>query len=107
MQGVAVLHPSQQTCVRSQRNDRVTLDMEAPLETVRIDGEKRVDQAKQLHDSLVLTQIFMALENVLIISPVTSFEGETTGALLRCNDGKLGRKACNPDDGASALVCTY
>jgi hypothetical protein len=36
VQGVAILHPAQQTGIGSQRDDRISLDMQASLETICI-----------------------------------------------------------------------
>lgn len=57
---VAVLHPTQQSGVRAQGNDRVTLDVQSAFEALSIDREQGVDEAVELHDSLVLTEILMA-----------------------------------------------
>lgn len=65
MEGVAVGHPGNQSCRRTQWHDAVALDREVAL--VRRHGagivrQKSVDQAKQLHGTLVLTQIFVTLQ---------------------------------------------
>lgn len=63
MEGITILHPTEKTSVGSQRNNRKALDVQAPLETVGIDGQEVVNQAEQLHNSLVLTQIFVTYGN--------------------------------------------
>lgn len=56
---VAVLHPAQQSSVRAQGNDRVTLDVQSAFEALSIDREQGIDETVELHDSLVLTEILV------------------------------------------------
>lgn len=62
VQCVCVVDPSQETRVRRERNDGIGLYHEMAFECLRILAEKRVDQAEELHDPLVLPEIFVTFE---------------------------------------------
>jgi len=65
MQGVAVGHPGDQPSRGTERHDTVALDAEVSLvgrHSAGIVRQKGVDQAEQLHGALVLTQIFVTLQ---------------------------------------------
>lgn len=74
MEGIAVLHPADKTSVWSKRDDREALDVESSLETVRIDRQKTVDEAEELHDTLVLPEIFVALKYELVVLAVAALD---------------------------------
>lgn len=57
--GVRILNPSNETRVRRQRGNRVTLDMEMTFETFRVMGQKGVDKTEKLHDPFILTKILV------------------------------------------------
>ena len=44
--------------------------------------EQRIDQTKQLHDSFILPQIFMSLQQEHIIAAIRAFDGQLSGPLF-------------------------
>lgn len=68
------------------------------LEALRVDGKERVDEAKQLHDALVLSDVFVALEQVLVGAAIGSLNGQFTRALLGVDDAEGGFEGDDADD---------
>ena len=61
MERVGVGHPANEARVRRQRNDSIACNAQVPLSCRSVIGQHVVDQAKQLHHSLILPQILMTL----------------------------------------------
>jgi hypothetical protein len=74
MQGITVLDPTQQTSVGCERDNREALNVETTFEAASIDRKQCINQAKQLHDALILAKIFMAFKNVLIVASVVTLK---------------------------------
>ena len=55
-----MLYPTQETGSRRQWRDRIRLDVQMPLSALLIGRQERIDEAKQLHNPLVLTQVFVS-----------------------------------------------
>mmetsp|Transcript_41434 Transcript_41434/g.71837 ORF Transcript_41434/g.71837 Transcript_41434/m.71837 type:complete len:244 (+) Transcript_41434:1410-2141(+) len=99
MQGVAVGHPGDQSCGGTKRHDAIALDREVAL--VRGHGagvvrQKGVDQAEQLHGALVLTQIFVTLEQEDVLLPVLAVDAELAGPLLASDNPDHRPETLNP-----------
>ena len=106
MECVTVLHPSEETSVRCERNDREALDVKASLEAVGVHREQAIHQAEELHDALVLPQVFVALQKELVVLAIAALDRQTPGALLRRDDSEFGGEARDLDDRFPALVST-
>lgn len=57
VQRVAVWHPADESAVGAERDDGVTRDRQVALGSAALCGQHGVDQAEELHDALVLTQV--------------------------------------------------
>ncbi len=62
MNRVAVRHPLDQTRIRRKGHHRVPMDSQVASGSFEIVGEESVHQTEELHHTLILTQIFVALE---------------------------------------------
>jgi len=60
VQRITVLHPSKQTRSWRKRCNGELLDTEMPLGTFLVGAKKGIDETEELHDSLVLTQVFVS-----------------------------------------------
>jgi hypothetical protein len=60
MQGIAMLHPSKQTRAWRKRGNGILLNTKMSLGAFLIRAKKRVNKSEELHDSFVLTQIFVS-----------------------------------------------
>ena len=72
VQRVRVLHPSDQPRVLTERNDGVPSDLQVFLVGLRVDRQERIDQSKQLHDTLILTNVLMTLQKKDVLSSITA-----------------------------------
>lgn len=63
MQGVGVGYPSNETRVGRQGNDSIACYAQVPLCCGSVVGQHVVDQAEELHHTLILPQILMTLDN--------------------------------------------
>lgn len=63
MKCISVGHPANEAGVGGQRNDGIACDAQVALGCGPVIGKHVVDQTKQLHDSLILPQILMALHS--------------------------------------------
>lgn len=59
VKSITVLHPSEETGVRCQRDNGISLDVKVPLEACRVHREQRIDEAEELHDALILAKILV------------------------------------------------
>src|SRR3954464_6601289 len=75
-----------------------------PLVGFGVACEKCVAKAKQLHDTLILTKIFMTFKNESISSPIAAIKAKLSRSLLGRNDAKVALKIENPDDRLATLV---
>jgi hypothetical protein len=80
------MDPTNKASMGSQWYDRKPLDMKMALEAIRVLRQERIHKTKQLHDALVLAEIFVTLQEVLIFLSVAAFEIEASGALFRYDD---------------------
>lgn len=62
MQRIGTIDPSQQTRVRRERNDGILDNGKMSLEGFGILLQQSIDEAKELHDTLVLSKILVSCE---------------------------------------------
>lgn len=53
---IRALHPSEESGIGREGDDRVFDDREVPLERLRIFLQERIDETEQLHNPLVLSE---------------------------------------------------
>lgn len=104
VQRVGVLHPRQKTRIRSERDDGVALDPQMALEGLRVLGEKGVAEPEELHDTLVLPQIFVSLEQEAKVLAVAALDRPLSRPLLRDDDLAGRRELGDPDERLADLV---
>jgi hypothetical protein len=75
-----------------------------PLETFRIERKESINKSKQLHNSFVLTDILVSLQQVLVLNTIASLHGQFSRTLLRRDDGEDGIEADNCDGLLSTLI---
>lgn len=74
------------------------------LEALRVNAEKSVDQSEKLHNSFVLSDIFMTLECILVVDTIATPDGELSGPLLGSDNVERGLESHNLDDGFASGV---
>ena len=104
VQGVAVRDPAEQAGLCGERNGGELLDVEVSFEGFAVVGEEGVDEPKELHDALVLSDVFVAFESVGIGYPVAATEGHLAWTLLGWDDGEDVVEAHDSDDRLATLV---
>ncbi|KAI6776023.1 hypothetical protein HG530_002781 [Fusarium avenaceum] len=107
VEGVAVGNPPQQTTILRQRDCRIALDVKMALEAFRVVRQQGIAEAEQLHNSFVLTNILVALEQEGVRLAVAAVDVELSWTLLRVNNAKRRVERHDLDDGLSALVCSW
>jgi hypothetical protein len=60
MQGIAMLHPTKQTRAWRKRGNGILLNTKMSLCALLVRAEKRIDKSEELHNSFILTQIFVS-----------------------------------------------
>jgi len=80
---ISVIHPSDKPSILTQGDDWHASNRQLLLGCLRVDGQKRVYQAKKLHDSLVLPDIFVAFKQKEILLTISAVDGHFPGMLLR------------------------
>ena len=92
LQSIRVVHPPDQPRVRGYRDDRLAGDGEIFALGLGVVLQKPVHQLKQLHNSLVLAQILVALQQEVVLLSVTAVDPQLSRALLRGQHIQLGEK---------------
>mmetsp|Transcript_17483 Transcript_17483/g.52433 ORF Transcript_17483/g.52433 Transcript_17483/m.52433 type:complete len:714 (+) Transcript_17483:377-2518(+) len=82
VQGVGVGHPADEAAVGRQGDDGVAGDGQIPLRSRPVVPQHGVDQPEQLHYSLILAQVFVALEQEHVLGAIAAVDGQLAGALL-------------------------
>ena len=125
MQSITVVDPPQQTGLWCKRDDRESLDVKPPPEAVDFLVKKIVDQAEQLHHTLILTKILVScmallvltvpwrkvtahtLEDEVVVLVIATLECQSTWSLLRRDDGQLWDEAHDRDDRFARLIRSW
>ena len=76
------------------------------LETLAIVIQQGIAQSEQLHDTLILSDIFMTLDKVHVRATVAALERHATRSFLCLQDMQYRVKAHDPNDWLTTLVCT-
>ena len=85
MQGIAMRDPSNQTRVGRERDDRVPLNREIPLPCFIVIENDVVDETKQLHNPLILSEILMTFEKEHELASIVTVDNEFPGSLFGCD----------------------
>ena len=80
--GVACWHPLYEPRIRAERDDGVAHDSEFDLRRGPVDGQEGVDEAEQLHDALVLSEVLVALEQKRVVDAVAAAHGQPPRVLF-------------------------
>lgn len=59
MKGIVVGNPADQAAVGGERYDGIALDAQMSVGCLAIIGQQRIDEAEQLHHSLILAKILV------------------------------------------------
>ena len=82
VQCVRIRHPAQHACVMTEWRDCVALDTQIVLVRTPVRSQQRVDEAEELHCSLVLAQILVSLEQKDIVLSVLAVHNDLARPLL-------------------------
>lgn len=121
VKSITILDPSKQTCTRRKRSDGVRLNAQVSLGSFLIGRQQRVDKTKELHDSFVLSQIFVSwslvqsqmssklhtLQTISVLLSIRSLQTELSGTLFRGDDVESRENHLNTNDGFSTLIGTW
>lgn len=77
------------------------------FEALGISVQQRVDEAKKLHYTLILTYILMSFQAELVDCTVTAIHPHSPRTLLRLDDAHVAIKASDTDDGLPASICPW
>jgi hypothetical protein len=77
-----ILRVSRYSLTSLQGNDRVPHNLQVAARALAVILQERIDQPKELHHSLVLTEIFMALEEVLVCVAIAALHCALAWPLL-------------------------
>jgi len=102
--GVAGGHPLDEPRIRAERDDGVAHDSEFDLRRCPVDGEKRVDEAEQLHDALVLSEVLVALEQERVVDAVAAAHGQPPRVLFGRQDFQRRPEERDADGGRADAV---
>lgn len=83
VQCVTIRYPTDKSSILTQRNDWISSDRQIFLASLWINCKQSVNQSEELHDSLILTDIFMALQEKHVFSSITTINLHLPGMLLR------------------------
>lgn len=103
---VGTVDPSEETRVGRERDNGVLDNREMALERLGILLEEGVDETEELHDPLVLTKIFVALEEEVVLDAIAAVDAKLARTLLRGEDLEVGTEAGDADDALARLVGT-
>ena len=74
------------------------------FEALGISVQECVDEAKELHYTLILTDVLMPFQAELVDCTVTAIHPHSPRTLLRLDDAHMAIKASDTDDGFPAPV---
>jgi hypothetical protein len=83
MKCVAVWDPSDQSRILTKGNNRIASDAQVFLTCLGVDCQQSVDQSKQLHHSLILSNVFVTLQKEHVLAPITSVHLHLSWVLFR------------------------
>ena len=86
VQRVTVGHPSQKTRVLRKRDDWERLNTQMAFEALGVIVQKSVDKTEQLHDTLVLTNIFVSFHEIGVCHSIAASQGHLTRSLFGRDD---------------------
>lgn len=86
MKRVTMWNPTDQSTIGTERNDGVTLDRQVPSESVGIVEQQCIGESKELHDSFILSKIFMSLQQEHVVFTVGASNAQFSRSLFRCYD---------------------
>ena len=98
IEDVAVGNHANEACLVTQRDDGVPSNREILLAGLRVRRQQRVDEPKQLHDALILPDIFVAFEQEYVLAAIVSREVHFSRMLLAREDRKDLAEFGNPGD---------
>ena len=85
-------HPTNKTTIVRKRGNGVSLNLLVVLSRLRVSFQQRIHQAKQLHDTFVLPQIFVSLQKENVILPIAATQCNPPWPLLTGNNLDIGNK---------------
>lgn len=97
MQSIAVGYPPYETRVLTQWDDWVPPDTQIFFISLRVNGKQGVDKAEKLHDSLILSDIFMALQEEHVFATITTIDLHLSWMLFGRKDRKYTCELLNFD----------
>mmetsp|Transcript_10854 Transcript_10854/g.22568 ORF Transcript_10854/g.22568 Transcript_10854/m.22568 type:complete len:327 (-) Transcript_10854:940-1920(-) len=104
VQRVAVGHPPDQARVGAQRGHRVPRNAQVVLRGGAVVLQQRVDQAEELHHTLVLPQVLVPLEEEDVVVAVAAVDGQLARPLLGRDHVQLRRERGDGDHGLARHV---
>ena len=102
VEDVAVGNHANEACLVTQRDDGVPSNREILLAGLRVRRQQRVDEPKQLHDALILPDIFVAFEQEYVLSAIVPGEVHFPRMLLAREDWEDVAEFGNPSDSMAA-----
>lgn len=104
MERIRTVDPSEESRVGRERNDGVLDDGEVSLERLSVLLQERVDESKELHDSLVLSQILVSFEEEVVVFAIAPDDPQLSRTLLRREDLRRCSKAGDAHDALASDV---